>query len=149
MKKLFALLVVVIVLFSCDNTVKKKSTPIKDIPLSERAIPNLPGAATSNTVIGGPHYICPKNCVGGNGAAAGKCPVCESEMAHNQGFHVGPNSTTTPQSNNITNPANSNGPNANGQYHYTCPKGCAGGSGSSGNCNTCSTTLAHNQAYHN
>jgi len=38
--------------------------------------------------------------------------------------------------------------NAAGIWHYTCPKGCAGGSGSATACTTCGTTLTHNQIYH-
>ena len=125
MKKLIPFLIVSIILISCNKDVKKKSTPIKDIPLNERAIPTLPGTA-ANSIIGGAHYICPKSCVGGNGTAAGKCPVCETEMAHNQGFHIGKNNAnaTAPS---LLNSATSTGdlPNANGQYHYTLlQKGC-------------------------
>lgn len=38
--------------------------------------------------------------------------------------------------------------NADGVWHYTCSKGCAGGAGSAGNCATCGGPLTHNQAYH-
>lgn len=38
--------------------------------------------------------------------------------------------------------------NAEGVWHYTCPKGCSGGGGSAAPCSQCGTTLAHNQAYH-
>lgn len=38
--------------------------------------------------------------------------------------------------------------NAAGVWHYTCPKGCAGGGGSAVACATCGTTLVHNAAYH-
>jgi hypothetical protein len=38
--------------------------------------------------------------------------------------------------------------NDKGVWHYTCPKGCAGGAGSAVPCAKCGTTLAHNQAYH-
>jgi hypothetical protein len=34
-------------------------------------------------------------------------------------------------------------------YHYTCSKGCAGGSGSAANCSNCGSLLVHNQAFHN
>ena len=33
-------------------------------------------------------------------------------------------------------------------YHYTCSRGCAGGSATAGTCSTCGNTLAHNQAFH-
>jgi hypothetical protein len=38
--------------------------------------------------------------------------------------------------------------NASGVWHYTCPKGCAGGGGSAVACSSCGTTLVHNSAYH-
>lgn len=38
--------------------------------------------------------------------------------------------------------------NAAGVWHYTCPKGCAGGGGAPTACAKCGTTLTHNQAYH-
>lgn len=38
--------------------------------------------------------------------------------------------------------------NAAGVWHYTCPKGCAGGAGSAVACPKCGSTLAHNAAYH-
>lgn len=38
--------------------------------------------------------------------------------------------------------------NAEGVWHYTCSKGCAGGAGAKGNCATCGGPLAHNTAYH-
>jgi hypothetical protein len=38
--------------------------------------------------------------------------------------------------------------NASGVWHYTCPKGCAGGGASAVACAKCGTTLAHNAAYH-
>jgi hypothetical protein len=148
MKNLHYFLTLSILLISCNTEVKKKAAPIKDIPLNERAIPPLPGKAT-NSVIGGAHYICPKSCVGGNGPAAGKCTICSTEMAHNQGFHVGKNNANAaPPS--LPNSATSIGdvPNANGQYHYTCSKGCSGGKGKAGPCANCGETLAHNAAFH-
>lgn len=38
--------------------------------------------------------------------------------------------------------------NADGVWHYTCPKGCDGGGGSATPCEKCGTTLAHNAVYH-
>ncbi len=150
MKRIIPLLAIAIVLFSCDKEVKRKASPVKDVPLKERPIPAIPGVNTSNSVIGGAHYICPKNCVGGVGAAAGKCPVCETEMAHNQGFHIGKDNNKNAMNPVTTTPAtNTNdGPNSNGQYHYTCTNGCTGGKGSAGNCDSCGNALEHNAAFH-
>ena len=150
MKNLISLFAIALVLFACNKEVKKKSTtiPAQDIPLNERAIPPLPGTSASNSVIGGAHYICPKNCINGNGPGAGACPVCQTDMAHNQGFHVGQNSNAATPASPASTPATSDGPNANGQYHYTCSKGCAGGKGKAGPCANCGETLAHNAAFH-
>lgn len=53
---------------------------------------------------------------------------------------------------NMTPPPTSTTPepaqNAEGIWHYTCGKGCAGGAGMAGNCTVCGGPLAHNQAYH-
>ena len=38
--------------------------------------------------------------------------------------------------------------NAAGVWHYTCPKGCAGGAGAAESCAKCGTTLTHNTVYH-
>ncbi|MBK7226137.1 MAG: hypothetical protein WAS56_01825 [Saprospiraceae bacterium] len=38
--------------------------------------------------------------------------------------------------------------NAKGVWHFTCPKGCAGGSGAAGPCGKCGEQLTHNTAYH-
>lgn len=54
------------------------------------------------------------------------------------------NDTATPPAAATTEPAQ----NAEGVWHYTCSKGCAGGAGAAGTCATCGGTLAHNAAYH-
>lgn len=118
------------------------------------------------------HYICPKNCAGSGGSAAGTCPVCGTAYEHNQAYHNQPTSTTVPTGETTpdgrpiekmivpgsttpgTAPANTPpatpepAQNAAGVWHYTCPKGCAGGAGSAVACGTCGSTLAHNTAYH-
>lgn len=38
--------------------------------------------------------------------------------------------------------------NAKGVWHFTCPKGCAGGAGATGACPKCGGQLTHNTAYH-
>src|SRR5688572_27190456 len=42
------------------------------------------------------HFKCPKGCEGGGASAKGKCPVCGTELEHNQAFHA--QVTTTPGS---------------------------------------------------
>jgi hypothetical protein len=120
-----------------------------------------PGGATPGGVH---HYVCPKNCAGSGGAAAGTCPVCGSEYVHNAAFHS--QTATTPPSDATSQIATFPGStgatpgtppptttpepaqNAAGVWHYTCAKGHAGGAGSAGTCATCGGPLTHNTAYH-
>lgn len=144
---IFALLLFI----SCSTEEKKKETPTEDVPLKERPIPPNPNVSKTN-IVGGAHYICPQEHEEGNSAAAGTCPKCQSTLLHNQGYHQAQNNANQPNNGTAAQPnapaTTNNGPNANGQYHYTCTNGCAGGAGSAGNCATCGSTLAHNSAYH-
>jgi len=121
------------------------------------------------------HFTCAKGCAGGAGKI-GPCPKCGEQLAHNQAYHAGaanqPGATATinagdktttqtiqPQ---ITPAAGAPGAlpgatatppaepaqNAAGVWHFTCPKGCAGGAGKIGPCPKCGEQLAHNQGYH-
>lgn len=48
-----------------------------------------------------------------------------------------------------TNPTTSKTPKSNGKvWHYTCNKGCEGGSAATGTCSNCGNTLSHNAAFH-
>lgn len=116
-------------------------------------------AAPVNTVF---HYICPNKCAGGGSEGQGKCPVCKTDLVHNDAFHSQPQQQpqikTQPQNNPVqlnTNtqaqqpPPQPDAPqNAKGVWHYTCPKGCAGGGGQAIACSNCGTQLEHNQKYH-
>lgn len=113
------------------------------------------------------HYICQNNCAGSGAMEAGTCPTCGVNYVHNAAFHAqegtgsnpslntlqgpqnpqfqqNPAATQTPQTPQAPEPAQ----NAAGVYHYTCSKGCSGGSGTGGVCATCGGPLSHNQAYH-
>ncbi len=107
------------------------------------------------------HYICPNKCAGGGSEGQGKCPVCKTDLIHNDAFHNQPQQqpqiNMQPQTNaiqlnnpNPTPPApTAEAPqNAKGVWHYTCPKGCAGGGGQAIACTNCGTQLEHNQKYH-
>lgn len=110
------------------------------------------------------HYICPNKCAGGGSEGQGKCPVCKTDLVHNDAFHnqaqqQQPQITAQPQTNPIQlNTANPNQQpqqpqpespqNAKGVWHYTCPKGCTGGGGQAVACANCGTQLEHNQKYH-
>jgi len=120
------------------------------------------------------HFTCAKGCEGGAGKI-GPCPKCGEQLAHNQAYHAGqanqPGATATINKGDATNtqtiqpqitttpggtpgaPAATPPPaepaqNAAGVWHFTCPKGCAGGAGKVGPCGKCGEQLAHNQAYH-
>lgn len=100
------------------------------------------------------HYTCAKGCAGGAGTAT-NCKTCGSLLQHNQAYHGNttpntPMATTNPTPSTTTTPTPKAEPaqNAAGVWHYTCSKGCAGGSGTAEPCKSCGTLLAHNQTYH-
>lgn len=104
------------------------------------------------------HYICANKCENSGGEAAGNCPVCKNPYLHNAAFHAqdllknGPLNVPeytggNPAANAPAQPSPAQ--NAMGIYHYTCTKGCYGGSGTAEKCANCGENLAHNQAYHN
>lgn len=92
------------------------------------------------------HYTCPNGHPGAN--QQGNCPICGTALVHNQAYHQTmqqqPLQTQPAQTPPITTPQ---GPNADGEYHYTCPNGHPG-SNQQGICSICSATLVHNDAYH-
>jgi hypothetical protein len=162
---LFSLLVLCIALFttSCqsDESKKIREEARQDLPQAPVTTNTTTAPITATPTGNVPHYQCPDRCEGGVGAAAGACPVCGKEMAHNQAFHnqqpatanpTTPSITTTPSTTTTTTtttPNPSPAQNAAGVYHYTCAKGCAGGAGSAQACAVCGAALVHNQAYHN
>lgn len=118
------------------------------------------------------HYTCPKGCEGG-GAKGANCKACGAALGHNQAYHA--NNGQQAQPNIVTNNSGGAGSpiqinpgqgqgttpimqppsglkepaqNAAGVWHFTCPKGCAGGAGAKGPCAGCGGELAHNQGYH-
>ncbi len=119
--------------------------------------PNQPNAETPNPATPEPaqnadgvwHYTCEKGCPGGAGSA-GTCATCGGPLAHNPAYHANANNTsaTTSETPAATPPTAEPAQNADGVWHYTCSKGCPGGSGSAGTCATCGGTLTHNAAYH-
>ena len=164
-----------LLIISCNN--KKEDPAPADSPITTIADPTLtahdPAAATdpaATSVSGGkePHYKCPKGCKGGEGAAQGKCPVCGTDLVHNQAFHAQAAAGSSPNVPITIDPTNGTAPttppttgtqttqtikttpdqNAAGVWHYTCSKGCAGGAGSAGNCAKCGNPLTHNQEFH-
>ena len=138
-----------------DPILDPSATPSTISTTTSSTVPPANTASTNSSV---PHYICPNNCVGGGGSAAGPCPVCGANMTHNAAFHNQPAtpSTPTPPTPGAVNTAVPTTPpagaepaqNANGVWHYTCTNGCPGGAGSAIACATCGTTLVHNTLYH-
>lgn len=116
-------------------------------PASTVAAPTAPAFPTFDAA---PHYKCPNNCSGGIGNAAGVCPVCGTQMAHNQAYHdqLNANTSTATPSVNSNTPTPTPAQNAAGVFHYTCSNGCAGGGANPVACSTCGSMLVHNQAYH-
>lgn len=116
-----------------------------------------PASVTTNANSNVPHYKCPNECAGSGGPSAGTCPVCGIAYVHNQEYHNQPNSNPAANPAATANPANPATPpppaepaqNASGVWHYTCAKGCPGGSGAKGTCATCGGPLTHNADYHN
>lgn len=129
-------------------------------PGADPAMTATPSAAGAGSE---PHYKCTKQGCTGSGTGAGKCPVCGTELVHNQAFHAqaagaagssptnpvqvtqsgGTPTTSTP----TATPTPPSAQNAKGEYHYKCSKGHAGAA-SAGNCGTCGEPLTHNQAFH-
>jgi hypothetical protein len=151
---------------ACKDKKEETTTTEGDaITLPEGTVAADPAAAGQPISIGGggseAHYKCTKVGCTGTGDAAGKCPVCGTDLAHNQAFHaqatgapgsspanpvqVNPSSSGTPATATPTPPS---AKNAKGEYHYSCAKGHAGAA-TAGNCATCGEPLTHNQAYHN
>lgn len=139
---------------SCTNDSKKSDTATDKIETpantNELIQVDAPPALTEEPAQNSEgvwHYTCTKGCVGGSGVAE-NCGICGSPLAHNQAYH---NTTTAPTLNpnaNMPPPSLEPAQNANGVWHFTCAKGCAGGAGSAVACSVCGETLAHNQAYH-
>ncbi|MEZ5004539.1 MAG: hypothetical protein R2730_16035 [Chitinophagales bacterium] len=94
------------------------------------------------------HYTCPKGCEGGSGKAEA-CATCGTMLAHNQDYHSSANTPSLSPDINMPPPTQDPPQNANGVWHFTCAKGCAGGAGSAIACSVCGEMLVHNAAYHN
>ena len=160
-----AVLLATALMFSCAGNDKSSDDNGTDDALT--VDPNVTAPAPNTAVAGVLHYICPNNCEGSGGDAAGTCPVCGAAYVHNAEFHNQTNATPPPAAdpnqtidlNNVdpnqpiqlntqqpTNPAPAQ--NAAGVWHYTCANGCEGGAGAQGTCSKCGGQLVHNQAYH-
>lgn len=147
----------VISFYACNNKTKAPQQETSK-PIEVQDAPAPPKAATPNPAIletaqngaGIWHYTCMKGCAGGAGSAI-NCTTCGSLLVHNQAYHANANSApntspfaTPPPAAPTAEPSR----NLAGEWHYTCGKGCIGGSGTPGNCGNCGEALAHNTAYH-
>jgi hypothetical protein len=122
--------------------------------LANPAAPTATTAEPPQNAAGVWHYTCPKGCAGGAGAAS-PCSQCGTTLVHNQTYHGASQPATAPTITPADGaaaaaPQGKNEPpqNAKGVWHYTCPKGCAGGSGAASPCPQCGTTMTHNTVYH-
>jgi hypothetical protein len=147
MIKYLTLIIIAMAIISCgsNNSSAKEEARQSIQDRAANAAPINNGALATNGSV--QHYTCPNNCAGSGGAAQANCPVCGTAYVHNQAFHNAPTDANGVQTTQTTQPTPAT--NAAGQYHYTCSNGCAGGSGTQGNCATCGSALAHNAAYHN
>ncbi|MEH6535900.1 MAG: hypothetical protein V7719_05880 [Psychroserpens sp.] len=148
----------VIFFYACNDTTKaSKQETLKPLKVLDSTtplnvtIPNSTALEPSQNAGGVWHYTCRKGCAGGAGSAV-NCDNCGGLLAHNTTYHANANSaptSTAPYANpTAAAPAAEPSQNKAGVWHYTCGKGCVGGSGASGACSTCGGALAHNTAYH-
>jgi hypothetical protein len=146
--------------FGCnDNTKASKQETSKPLEVLDATTPlnkinpNLAGLEPAQNSGGVWHYTCNKGCPRGAGSAV-NCDNCGGVLAHNTTYHAKANSTPTSSAPYANPPASTPtatpepSQNKAGVWHYTCEKGCVGGSGGSGACSTCGGPLAHNTAYH-
>ncbi len=137
---LFSYIVIAILLFSCIERGKPQA---KEDSKQTSETSNKPTLE---------HYTCPNGHKGSD--KQGVCGECNAAFVHNQAFH-GTNLnvpkpalqdpfSNAPASQSAPSPAQ----NAYGDYHYNCPNGHPGGSGSAGTCTSCDAKLVHNQLYH-
>lgn len=145
-----ALICSIVSLSSCKEATKAPEKEIqKEFTIEDLAAPpattiqNPAGVDPPQNAMGVWHYTCSQGCAGGAGTAT-NCTTCGGLLAHNTGYHAQAN----PTQNFATQPTAAPNQNTAGVWHYSCAKGCAGGSGTASNCSTCGDALAHNQKYH-
>ncbi|MCF8237767.1 MAG: hypothetical protein K9I85_06400 [Saprospiraceae bacterium] len=154
--KIFLLALIPFMFTACANeSAPEEETPEMSAPGAAQNPISVTGTDVGNpapaaqpaggTVGSKQHYYCPNSCPGSGGDAGGKCATCGADYVHNDAYHLqGAGAPQTP------NPQTAEPPqNAKGVWHYSCPKGCAGGAGAAGACAKCGTALAHNGQYHN
>lgn len=139
--------VVALVFLACSGNESNSGTTQTPATTTTPAVPLQNPTAVASGV---DHYTCPNGHTGA--AAAGSCATCGVALEHNPAYHnndaaANPQISTTPAT-PATPAADSPAQNAAGVYHYTCPNGHPG-AGAAGNCSSCGSALAHNQAYHN
>ncbi len=148
----FVVLILLTTAFSCNRDRAIRDEAANSLQSgSAAAAPAGPSTTLPAPASNVPHYICPNNCAGSGGADQANCPVCGTAYVHNQAYHSQqPQTAPAPApTQTLPTPAAEPAQNAAGVWHYTCAKGCAGGSGSAGTCASCGGALAHNTAYHN
>jgi len=143
MKYLIAvtLLVTTLLMSACGGEKPNRPSPAlsADRITAQNATFDAPEIPSGQVNSGVRHYICP------NGhEAQGTCIICGSTLEHNQAFHdVQPNAADA-----TAEPSSEPPQNADGVWHYVCPNGHDGGSGSASPCPICGTVMEHNTVYH-
>ncbi|MEP6794710.1 MAG: heavy metal-binding domain-containing protein [Saprospiraceae bacterium] len=130
------------------DAINEESSTVPKIETKDSA--SFVNAAGEENIV--QHFICPNHCKGSGGPAEGKCPVCGTDYVHNAAFHKGssipePAMKIDPVT-HMAVPTHTEARNANGVYHFICPKGDPGGAGVAGKCPKCGAELVHNQAFH-
>ena len=154
---------------SCNDKKEDPASQTTTVTPDINATAQDPTLVASTPAAGGSefHFKCPKNCEGGGASNKGNCPICGTELVHNQAFHnqapgAEGSSPQTPIQIDPTNASPSTvsatptpkptqaepAQNAKGIWHWTCAKGCEGGAGGAGNCAKCGGPLSHNSTYH-
>lgn len=143
-KHLFLLACTAFVIYGCGGTIDRPSPVLtaEQIAQSQSKIeePTIP---SGGVVSGVKHYTCPNGHAGSD--IQGTCMSCGATLEHNQAYHDQPAAAADPTAAATPEPPQ----NAEGVWHYTCPNGHDGGSGSATACAVCGSTLEHNPIYHN
>lgn len=145
MRYIYVLVLIVtsLVITSCggDKPARPEAALTADRIAQQNAIVDVPEIPSGGVTGGVKHYICPNGHEGSD--AQGSCLVCGTALEHNQAWH-----NQQPAAAGGDTPPAEPPQNAAGVWHYTCPNGHEGGSGSATPCAVCGTVLVHNQVYH-
>lgn len=142
-KHLFLITCSAFVIYSCGEKINRPAPVLTaDQVAQSQSRVEAPTIPSGGVVTGVKHYTCPNGHAGAD--AQGTCMSCGATLEHNQAFHDQPAAAGADPAASTPEPPQ----NASGVWHYTCPNGHDGGSGSATACSICGTTLEHNPVYH-